>query len=364
MKFMYDNEFIRYNTNNIFLMFKENDNEQLSKMNKMDVDYFLYFLNNYYLEYRKRLNISNDITFGLEIELEHFKGSIYDFFPFEDDINSIIGNKNWDIKNDITLVHGRELATEIYTDTEKTWSDIEKVCNFSERKLEVGKKSAGHVNIGSHILGNDTLYWYRFIKLWGIYENIIYRFGYGEYLSYFPYMKDSSKPVGGVILNRLDLYKDYINRDTFRFIYDVFPRCGDHGFLKKNGISFCKMLGEYDYSNFKEDLVVEIRSPLSTLDYIIWQNYVNFFVHLMLYCKSDKFNEDILDRRKILVSDIAGDIDSYDNIYLEQALELADMIFDNNKDKIYFLKQYLKGFEVSSEKYKKAKKFTKKRDIY
>ena len=28
------------------------------------------------------------------------------------------------------------------------------------------------------------------------------------------------------------------------------------------------------------------------------------------------------------------------NIYLEQAIELSDMIFDNNLDKIYFLKQY------------------------
>ena len=364
MKFMYDNEFIRYNTNNIFLMFKENDNAMLSKMNKFDIDYFLYFLKSYNLEYRKRLNISSDVTFGLEIELEHFKGTIYDFFPFEKDINNIVGNNEWDIKNDITLVYGRELATEIYTDTEKTWTDIENVCNFSEKKLEVGKRSAGHVNIGSHILGNNTLYWYRLLKLWGTYENVIYRFSYGEYLSYFPYMKDSSKPIGDIILNRLDMYKDHIKDDAFRFVLDAFPRRSELGFLKKNGLSFYKMFDEYNYSKFKKDLVVEIRTPLSTLDYIIWQNYVNFFVRLMLYCKSDNFNEDILDGRIYKVNDIIGDIDSYDNVYLEQALELSDMIFDNNKDKIYFLKQYLKGFEISSEKYKKAEKFTRKRDLY
>ena len=112
----------------------------------------------------------------------------------------------------------------------------------------------------------------------------------------------------------------------------------------------------------KEDLVVEIRNPLSTLDYIIWQNYVNFFVHLFLYCKSNNFNEDILDRRKCEIVDIAGDLDSYDNIYLDQALELSDLIFNNNIDKIYFLRQYLKGMEVSSERFKIAKKFTRKRE--
>ena len=38
---------------------------------------------------------------------------------------------------------------------------------------------------------------------------------------------------------------------------------------------------------------------------------------------------------------------SYNQIYLEQALELCDMIFDNNLDKIYFLRQYLKSFETT-----------------
>lgn len=34
----------------------------------------------------------------------------------------------------------------------------------------------------------------------------------------------------------------------------------------------------------------------------------------------------------------------YDEIYLEQALELCDMIFTNNFNKVYFLRQYLKSF--------------------
>ena len=49
-------------------------------------------------------------------------------------------------------------------------------------------------------------------------------------------------------------------------------------------------------------------------------------------------------------------------IYLEQALELCDMIFTNNFDKVYFLRQYLKSFEVCKKNadYPKARSLTKK----
>lgn len=351
------------NDKRIFDIFKENENNKLSEMDNLDTKDFLVCLDKYYLEYRDKLNISNNITFGLEIELEHFKGSIYDFDPFEEEINKIVGNKKWDIKNDITLVHGRELATEVYNDNEKTWKDIKNVCDFSSKYLEVGKKSAGHINIGSQILGNNSLYWYRLLKLWSVYEHVIYRFSYGEYLSYFPYMLNGSKPVSDILLNRMDMIKQYVEEDAHELILNAFLKYSSLGFLKKNGISFYKMIGEHNYSEFKKDLVLEIRTPISTLDYIIWQNYVNFFVHLLLYCKSDNFNEDILDKNIYDgFTDVTKNIDNYDKIYYSEAVELCDVIFDNNKDKIYFLRQYLKSFEVSSEKFKKAKKFTMKKD--
>ena len=350
------------NNKKIFKLLLEDNNDKLSVLNKSELKYLLHYLNKYYLEYRKKLNIDKDITFGIEIELEHFKGTYADLWPFECEINKIIGNNDWNIKNDITLIFGRELATEVYTDAERTWNDIFNVCDYASNYLEVGKRSAGHINVGSHILSNNALYWYRFLKLWSVYENVIYRFSYGEYLSYFPFIPLGSKPVACVLIDRLDYLKTFIDEDAHRLIVNAFPKEISPGFLKKNGISFYKMLDKLDYSEYEYDNVLEIRSPISTLDTVIWQNYVNFFVHLLLYCKSDKFNDDILDRRMNKIKDIVLDIDNYDNIYLDDAIELSDMIFDNNLDKIYFLRQYLKNFEVSSEKFKKAKCYTLKRD--
>ena len=135
-------------------------------------------------------------------------------------------------------------------------------------------------------------------------------------------------------------------------------------YLKFYGVSFWHMLCDENYDFYKNYDVfnkycsVEYRVPNGTLDPIIWQNNINFFVKLLLYCKNPNFNEDILNRRRMEVNGILGDITKYSDIYIEQAIELCDMIFDNNLDKIYFLRQYLKSYEISNKPFIKAKRFT------
>ena len=38
----------------------------------------------------------------------------------------------------------------------------------------------------------------------------------------------------------------------------------------------------------------------------------------------------------------------YNKLYIDEALELVDLVFDNNLDKINFLKQYLKLYDLFS----------------
>ena len=51
----------------------------------------------------------------------------------------------------------------------------------------------------------------------------------------------------------------------------------------------------------------------------------------------------------------------YNEVNLKKVLEFVDLIFDNNLDKIYFLRQYLKGFQDGYRTVTtlKAKKFVK-----
>ena len=65
---------------------------------------------------------------------------------------------------------------------------------------------------------------------------------------------------------------------------------------------------------------------------------------LLVYCQSKDFNQDIVQKRYQIIYDDMAQLKWYDEIYLDQALEFSDLIFTNNLDKIYFLKQYLKSF--------------------
>ena len=109
---------------------------------------------------------------------------------------------------------------------------------------------------------------------------------------------------------------------------------------------------------YKKHNTIEFRAANGTIDPVIWQNNLNMLMNVLMYSKSSKYNLDIIENRRI---NTEYKYELYDEIYLEQALEFCDLVFNNNYDKVYFLKQYLKSFEFQDYKkeYSKAKKITK-----
>lgn len=89
-----------------------------------------------------------------------------------------------------------------------------------------------------------------------------------------------------------------------------------------------------------------------------------FFIKLLTYCKGSYFDNEIIDKRHEINLDIYNNLELYNEIYLNQALELCDLIFTNNTDKVYFLKQYLKSFKISEKhkRYLKNSKITKSKN--
>ena len=126
-------------------------------------------------------------------------------------------------------------------------------------------------------------------------------------------------------------------------------------------INFCN-ISRKNPGAFKPYNTIEFRCPNGTFDPVIWQNNVNLLVQLLLYSKSSSFQEDRIEKRHQLILNQFDDLKWYQEIFLEQALELCDLIFTNNLDKLYFLRQYLKSFQVnkSPSVYLKASNFTKK----
>ena len=330
------------NYNNKFNYLNINDNTQITELTTDELNMFLYHLSNYSLEIRKILNIDSKITFGTEIEVSTIydsiiKKNIYKLFP------------NWNIEYEYSVVSGIEIQSDILTDNHVTWENFKKIFSILKKYAVINYECGGHIHIGTQILGKNNEYWLNFIKLWSVYENIIYRFGYGDFRTERPRINDFAKPLAKQLWEDYIFIKENNEIDTIKFLETKEE-------TKFNAIHFKK---SYTTNKIEKDNTIEFRTPNASLNPIIWQNNINFFIKLLNYCKSSNFNHDIINKRKIN-NDNFEDLELYREIYLEQALELCDLIFDNNLDKIYFLKQYFKDFKIGIKQLEKSKTFTKK----
>lgn len=322
-------------------IFKPNDNYKFSNLYGDDLQEFLVLLDDMFIEYRDSLNFTSPDTFGVELEFA------------DADINSIGENliNGWILKKETSLNNGSEVVSPILKDEFCCWNDLDKMCSLISSNASIKENCGSHIHFGVQSLGTNIESWINFIKLFSIYENIIYRFSYGEFLSYRNSIRFYALPVA------LNFYKIYILYNENKF--DIDALIYKLKFTRQQAVNFCNVdvskIGQFYNKN-----TIEFRCPNGTLDPIIWQNNINFFMSLIKYCNSSKFDHDILNKRYELVFNKMSNLLFYNEIYISQALELSDLIFDKNIDKLYFLRQYFKSFDISSD-YTRAKEFTKKR---
>ena len=301
------------------------DNEIISKLSESDILDFLNLINQYKLVLRDGIGVNLGETFGVEIECEYAK--------LEEISRKKL--KHWGLHDDVSLQCGVELKSPILTDNKKNWLEINKMCSMLSRYSKIGINCGGHVHVGIQALKDSRKSLINFMKLWVLYEHVIFRFSFGEFLGPRPKFNEQSKSVYDVFLEMCS-YED------------VAPLCEKTlvsllSYNKYQAVNFCH------YDTFR---TIEFRCPNGTLNPVIWQNNINLFVKMLLYSSSLMYDEEKIKEK--LSNPISNKTAS--KIYVDDALEFVDLIFDNNMDKIYFLRQYLKSFEVSDE-YERAKSF-------
>lgn len=336
------------NEDKMYKFINPRDNDMLKELSGNDLTNLLVLLDDYYLKLRDTLGIDKKNTFGLEIEFENvdvseFKKEFIKSFPKED----------WTTVHDCSLMQGLEVNSPVLRDTKKSWEELETACKIIKKYGSIGRKAGGHVHVGAHILDNNPNTWLNFIRLWSVYENIIFRFAYGNYLTARPRIREYARPVSRVFWESYE----FLNDEELKLVLLMQLI----GFKRAQAVN----LSNVKYKNIEECVfgnTIEFRCPNGTLDGVIWQNNVNLFIKLLSVCKDISLYEDIINKRHNEISYKFDDLKWYDEIYLDQALEFADIIFKNNLDKLYFLKQYLKSFQICKYKdeYPNEKTMTKK----
>lgn len=328
----------------IFKYLAPNENIQLTELSIFEKEEMLVKLDKFFLTYRKSLNLKEKLTFGFEIEFDDI-----DYVAFYYKIKKYI-DQEWQYKLDSSLPFGAEVCSPILEDNCESWKKLQEVCKIISSSATITEECSSHIHIGANSLGNKVDSWFNFIKLWATYENIIYRFLAGEFLNPRWCISVYAAPVKNLYY---ETYNGLKNRENIK-AWDIINKISKG---VNYNVNTCR-IRDIDINYY--DNTFEFRGANGSFNPVILQNNVNFILNLLNSVKKDDFNQEIVDiRMRINRYSLQNTEDDYSNIYLDQALELADLIFDNNLDKLNFLKQYLKSFEVENKSFKKTKSFVK-----
>ena len=341
------------NNNAIFDTLNPTDNTILKEKELLELIKIRNLLKEYYLEPRETLGISKDITFGTEIEFEDSKRHI-----IEEELAKKFPVGNWKVVNDGSLNAGGEINSPVLRDTKENWNDLNTVCNLVDENAVVHKNTSAHVHIGMQILGNNPKYWRNFAKLWMTYEYIITRFLYGEYTSARDRFEYYAEPISKDLIEDIETLDKYSESKTAINILRKLNKLD----RKRRSVNF-RHIGRTNLSDYSKEAkknTIEFRGGNGTFDIVIWQNNVNLLVKMLEYAKRDDFDDKLIDIRlsEIRERRIPSNIIKYSQIHINDAFEFADLIFTNNLDKIYFLRQYFKDMTVGSIPLTKSDEFT------
>lgn len=292
-------------------------------------------LEDFYIPYRKTLDLPKDVTFGLEVEfkMDQFNDSYKANFIDEDNaaltfMEELGYDYNYDVECEIN-VH-IELVSPVLTDSAKTWEELDNILTFIKNNDGYySGKCGAHVHVGKNILNSNSA-WINFFKLWYIFEDDIFRFTNGEN---YKLRENGDYKAAKIVSVCKNIIKDY---NVFKDI--------DISYLSSNklvAVNFPSTLKCEDFNNLSKINgnpkannilnTVEFRSPNGTINPVIWQNNVNFFTRFMLSCANEN-----LDTVKL---DYLYNSKSYATVD-----DLVSFVFNDELDKKCFLRQYYKDF--------------------
>ena len=263
------------------------------------------------MEFRSKLTLPHRVNFGLELELDKV-----DSLEVRNLVSRNIGG-DFSVKNDKSLTTGMnaEINTPVLRNSKATWELLKKMGELLKKINASYDRCSFQVNFDGSLLPSveDRV---KFLKIYAMYEDIVYRFSKGEDLSYRDSLEEYASPIILTLKGVLS-----INNDA---VVEMFSN------QKRYGICF----------KTKDCDLIEFRTPNMTDNVCLWQNYVTFFYYLLNLVHSGKIN----------MREVDEYISSYSRIYIlenyekekeEKALQLSKKLFCNSTDRINFMHQYL-----------------------
>lgn len=306
-----------------------NNNDMFSYLRGNDLKELIFETQKVMIEYRKSLGIPDYFTFGVEIEYENIAN-----YKVRKIFNDNTFLHDWDLDRDASLTNGGEIVSHILHDNENDWNELLLICKkLKKLRADTSHNAGGHIHVGINSLQHNLNSWMNFLKLYTAYENVLFRFIYGDKICARKNIYKFARPIGK------DLYHFLVNDHIHDFdeLKDYLPNDTRYLALNFRNVSF-------DIDKCKNTL--EFRAPNATCNEVIWQNNINAITKMINSSNSGLIDIDFLNYKlKHETSFFIKNYYLYNEIDLKGVLEFVDLVFDNNLDKLYFLRQYFKDFQ-------------------
>ncbi len=305
-------------------------------LSKKDLELLFIKLNDYRLKYHKNIGVDPNISFGVELEFQDVL-----LYYVKKELSRDVKFQDWFIHEDKSCSYvvddfavGGEISSPILHDSDIDWKVLAEVIQCLKKlKAQVTDETAFQVHVGAQIFAQDIQNVVNFVKLWCIFEHVIFKFSYGNHSVARSKILYFAHPIA----EATQLKCQFI----FNFLETLYcPKALNYD--KKWALNF----QNYSFLSLEEEINndIEIRCANGLLDKAMIQNTIYFYLKLMLYVMSDHFDQEYID---YLFQNLhVKNFEDYSKTYIEDALLLGDLIFDNSLDKINFLKQYIKKGEI------------------
>ena len=331
------------------------------------------------LKFREKLHLPDYITFGNEIEVNDAPlDKTVLMVELFNDIYDLFDNEKYVVHQEETA--DAEIVTPILTDTTANWSTFYEMYNLLyETGATIGGNTSSHLHIGTHKI-NTPERLSLLLKTLVVFEPIIFKFGYGYDTEPRAYLKArSDRCVFSPMMTpkRVGAFTDSLDNFNYNCYGEMNGKFKDFlgselrfrpVFAFKN-FDFNKLQYGIESDVPSTEDHFEVRCFNGTLNPEITQNNINLITRIVVAVIEDKIDKEyifseydkykkkrynfdrfccLLDEEKE-VPQYNRLLEGFNKIKMDKALRLADMIFDNELDKCYFLKQYLKLYSINEE---------------
>ena len=273
---------------------------------------------------RETMNIPEKTDFGLEIEIQGVDNSKKEIVTNID--------SNLKCKEDLSLNNrGFEITTPVYNNRKEDLLLLRELSLALKELNPVFDNCSFQVNYNNNFNIKEQI---NFIKVFSYYEKILYRF---------------SKGSDERFRDTINIYANLVYPE---FIFEY----KNNYYMPEYSLLYFQNAKRYGINYKTYDKLIEFRTPNGTVDYSLWLNYINSFYFLLDAIKNKKFDMEkiekyILDYENNLNERYSLSYGDFE-IELEKCLELIDILFTDDMDKIYFLKQYIgNSKDVIKQKY-------------